>query len=212
MAVCDAALELALLYHLLNVCERVILGVEYWYDFSSFLPTLLLHSFALLSIVFLPVPLCNCLLFWCLLIPGMLILHSAPGHPPARNVRDMFGGLLQLRFLQISGENQLMISWYLTRGMAHGYGLGLEVMVMKEVRKHSGHFLLQALFISDPASVMLMPHFLFALCVSSVSLLLFLLAFWILLSFVLVFIFSLFGSPLPALFCLHFGSIRFKLC
>lgn len=29
MAVCDAALELALLYHLLNVCERVILGVEY---------------------------------------------------------------------------------------------------------------------------------------------------------------------------------------
>lgn len=64
----------------------------------------------------------------------MLILHSAPGHPPARNVRDMFGGLLQWRFLQISGENQLMISWYLTGGMAHVYGLGLEVMVMKEVR------------------------------------------------------------------------------
>ena len=63
----------------------------------------------------------------------MLILLSAPGHPPARNVRDMFGGLLQWRFQQISGGNKSMVSSYLTGGMAHGYSLGLEVTVMKEV-------------------------------------------------------------------------------
>lgn len=70
--------------------------VEYWYHFSSVLPTSLLHSFALLFIVFLPIPLCNCLLFWSLLIAEMLIPRTAPGHPPARkSVRDMRGGLLQ---------------------------------------------------------------------------------------------------------------------
>lgn len=70
--------------------------VEYWYHFSSVLPTSFLHSFTLLFIVFLPIPLC--LLFWSLLIAEMLILHTAPGHPPARKVcvtclEDYCGGV-----------------------------------------------------------------------------------------------------------------------
>lgn len=60
--------------------------VEYWYNFSSVLPTSLLHSLAFLFIVFLPIPLCNSLLFWSLLIAEMIMLHRAPGHPPARKV------------------------------------------------------------------------------------------------------------------------------
>lgn len=45
-----------------------------------------MNSFTLLFIVFLPIPLSNCLLFWSLLNAEMLILHTAPGHPPATKV------------------------------------------------------------------------------------------------------------------------------
>lgn len=93
--------------------------VEYWYHFSSVLPTSLLHSFALHFIVFLPIPLC--LLFWSLLIAEMLILHTAPGHPPARKVcvtclEDYCGGVSRRElWRKPKGHTKWPLSFYPTQ-------------------------------------------------------------------------------------------------
>lgn len=46
---------LPLLNHLVNMCSHAYARIEYWCAFCSVLPTSLLHSFALLFIVFAPI-------------------------------------------------------------------------------------------------------------------------------------------------------------
>lgn len=82
------------------MCMHAFPRVEYWYCGSSVLPTSLWHSFALLFIVFPPIPLCNCLLFWSLLLAELLTQCISAGHPPAKKLCDTSGELLQLSLLR----------------------------------------------------------------------------------------------------------------